>query len=111
MPVLCLYTHVYGNCVLSLEIPEPTASNRLTSTQIRGARAMLGWSMVALAKAARVSISTLKRVEDEGPRPVSDAILAMVRDTLETEGVRFLADDGNGLGVRLRTARSAGPRA
>ena len=70
---------------------------------------MLGWSMVVLAKAARVSVSTVKRVEDEGPQPVSDAILTMVRDTLETEGVRFLADDGHGLGVRLRTRSPAPP--
>ena len=76
--------------------------DRLTPTQIRAARAMLGWSMVALAKAARVSVSTVKRAEDEGPQPVSDAILAAIRDALETEGVRFLADDGEGLGVRLR---------
>ena len=64
---------------------------------------MLGWSMMALANAARVSVSTIKRIEDDGPQPVSGAILAVVRNALETEGVRFLADDGNGLGVRLRT--------
>ena len=63
---------------------------------------MLGWSMMALAGAARVSVSTVKRVQDEGSRPVSDATLAAIRDTLETEGVRFLADDGHGPGVRLR---------
>lgn len=63
---------------------------------------MLGWSMVALARAARVSISVIKRAEDEGPQPVSDAILGVIRDALETERVRFLTDDGNGPGVRLR---------
>ena len=92
------------------DVQGSTIPDRLTPTQIRAARAMLGWSMVVLAKAARVSISTIKRVEDDGPQPVSGAILAMIRDAMETEGVRFLADDGNGLGVRLRGRPSAAPQ-
>lgn len=71
---------------------------------------MLGWSMMTLAQAARVSVLTVKRVEDESHPLVSDAILAVIRDAMETEGVRFLADDGDGQGVRLRTRPSAGPR-
>ena len=71
---------------------------------------MLGWSMMALANAARVSVSTVKRIEDGGSQPVSDAILAMVRNALETEGVRFLADDGEGPGVRIRAPSTAAPR-
>ena len=70
--------------------------------QIRAARAMLGWSMTDLAKAARVSVSTVKRVEDAGPQPVSEGTVGMIRDALETEGVRFLPDDGNGPGLRVR---------
>ena len=72
---------------------------------------MLGWSMMAFARAARVSVSTVKRVEDEGPQPVSDAILAMVREAIEAEGVQLLADDGNGPGVRLRGRPSAASHA
>ena len=71
---------------------------------------MLGWSMVVLAKAARVSVSTIKRVEDGSPQPVSDSVFAVIRDALETEGVRFLADDGEGIGVQLRAPSSAAPR-
>ena len=74
----------------------------VTPVQIRGARAMLGWSLVDLAKAARVSVATLKRVEDGAEHPS----LGVIRDTLETEGVSFLQDDGSGPGMRLR-ARSA----
>lgn len=92
------------------DVQGSTMPDRLTPTQIRAARAMLGWSMMALAKAAQVSVSTVKRVEDEGPQPISDAILAVVRDALETEGVRFLADDGEGSGVRLRGRPSAAPQ-
>ena len=70
--------------------------------QVRGARAMLGWSMMDLGRAARVSVSTVKRFEDGHLSPVSDRIVALMQDALETEGVRFLPDDGHGLGMRLR---------
>ena len=73
----------------------------ITSAQIRGARAMLGWSMVKLAQAARVSVSTVKRIEDG---EAGNASLNLLQDALETEGVRFLPDDGNGPGVRLRAS-------
>ena len=63
---------------------------------------MLDWSMVALSCAARVSVSTVKRFEDEKSNPVSDSIVGQMQDALETEGVRFLPDDGNGHGVRFR---------
>ena len=63
---------------------------------------MLGWSMVNLAKAARVSVSTVKRSEDEQSVLVSEDMVALMQDALETEGVRFLADDGHGPGMRLR---------
>ena len=88
--------------MLHFDVQGSTMSDRPTSTQIRAGRAVLGWSMTALAKAARVSVSTIKHIEDSGLQPVSDAILAMVRNALEAEGVRFLADDGEGSGVRLR---------
>ncbi|WP_342398957.1 helix-turn-helix transcriptional regulator [Lichenibacterium dinghuense] len=73
-----------------------------TPAQIRAARGMLNWSMLDLAKAAGVSISTVKRFECEGDQPVSADTVGMMQDAAETEGVRFLADDGNGPGVRLR---------
>ena len=61
---------------------------------------MLGWSMVDLADAARVSISTVKRFEVERSAMVSDGMVALMRDALETDGVRFLPDDGHGPGIR-----------
>ena len=77
-------------------------SDDLTPAQIRAARAMLDWSMADLAEAARLSISTVKRFETGGAQPVSDEAVGMMRDAAETEGVRFLDDDGDGPGVRLR---------
>ena len=57
---------------------------------------------VLLARAAGVSISTVKRFEDGSVQNVSDHAAARLQDAAETEGVRFLADDGNGVGVRFR---------
>lgn len=65
---------------------------------------MLGWSMMDLAKAADVSISTIKRIEFTLPQPVSGFMVITVRETMEAAGVMFLPDDGNGLGVRIRPA-------
>ena len=74
----------------------------ITPRQIRAVRAMLNWSMTDLARAAGVSISTVKRFEDGSVQNVSDHAAAQLQDAAETEGVRFLADDGNGVGVRIR---------
>ena len=70
--------------------------------QIRAARGMLDWSIADLAKAARVSISTVQRLEGTGQIITSDRSLALVQDALETEGVRFLTHDGDGHGIRVR---------
>lgn len=69
----------------------------LSPAQVRAARAMLQWSMLKLADKARVSVSTVKRFEDGQGAPAS---VGLLRDALETEGVRFLDDDGDGPGLR-----------
>lgn len=73
----------------------------LTPAQIRGARGMLDWSVVQLATAAGVSMSTVKRMETGEPQPLSDEIRSAVRDALERAGVRFIDDEGDGPGLRL----------
>ncbi len=70
--------------------------------QIRAARGMLDWSIVDLAKAAHVSISTVQRLEGTRQIITSDRSLALVQDALETEGVRFLAKDEDGYGIRVK---------
>jgi hypothetical protein len=42
---------------------EPVAE-WMSPAQVRGARGMLDWSMLDLAAAAQVSVSTIKRIED-----------------------------------------------
>ena len=75
----------------------------LSSIQIRGARGMLDWSMIDLANAARVSISTVKRVEEVQPQPVSEGTRAAIQSALEDAGIVFLEHDGIGQGLRLRS--------
>lgn len=77
--------------------------SRITPAQTRGARGMLDWSMLDLAKAAGLSVSTVKRMEAAGPQPLSDDVFLLVRAALEGAGVRFLPDDGEGAGMRLLT--------
>lgn len=77
-----------------------------TPAQIRGARGMLDWSMLDLARAAGVSVSTVKRFEGGGAQPVSRDTVATMQRALEAAGVHFLDDDGDGPGLRLQRHRS-----
>ncbi len=74
----------------------------ISPAQMRAARAMLDWSMMDLAAAARVSVSTVKRFERGSDRPVTDETVALMRDAVEAQGIRFLPDEGKGAGVRGR---------
>ena len=71
-------------------------------SQIRAARAMLDWSLVDLSKAAGVSVSVASRAEGRNPEQLAEGTLGAIRAAMETVGVRFLEDDGDGAGVRLR---------
>ena len=62
----------------------------LTPKQVRAARALLGWSQPALAKAARVGVSTLADFE-RAARRASPQTLAALQDTLEGQGLEFVA--------------------
>jgi transcriptional regulator with XRE-family HTH domain len=78
----------------------------LTATQIRAARALLGWSQPTLAKASGVSLPTIVRMESQtGPGRSAAANLDAVQRALENAGVLFIAADeasGTGPGVRLK---------
>ena len=75
----------------------------LVATQIRAARALLGWSQTRLAEAADVGIVTVKRLESGGnsKKQTLDAVEA----ALKAAGVVFLdigePSGGGGSGVRL----------
>ena len=74
----------------------------LSHAQIRAARAILNWSAVDLAKAASVSVSAVLRAEGRNSERVTEGTSGAMRIAMEMAGVRFLEDDGEGAGVRLR---------
>ena len=83
---------------------------RVTTGQIKAARALLGWSQSRLAEASGVSTPTVKRIESKGGELGGRAdTAARVVVALEKAGAEFIAEDaGGGVGVRLRQGREAG---
>ena len=77
----------------------------IQASQMRAARGLLEWSQTQLADAAGLSLPTIKRMEKLGPgRSAADNVQA-VRRSLEAAGVIFIAENGEGAGVRLRKAQ------
>jgi hypothetical protein len=63
-----------------------------SSAQLRAARALLRWSALDLAKASKVGVATIRRVEVmEGEIPVTSANQAALRTALEAAGIEFIA--------------------
>lgn len=76
---------------------------KISSAQMRAARALLRWSALDLAAASRVGVATIRRVEVlEGEVPVTPPNEAALRRALETAGIEFIEDNGGGEGVRFR---------
>jgi hypothetical protein len=71
-----------------------------SSAQIRAARAMLDWSIVELARTAKVSAVAVQEAEGRGVRAGRDDQRALILDTLREAGITFL-DDGAGAGLHL----------
>lgn len=75
----------------------------ITAEQIRAGRALLRWTQDQLAEASGVSVPTLKRWEAGTGIPGGGAKkLTEVRRVMETAGVIFIDENGEGPGVRLR---------
>jgi hypothetical protein len=75
----------------------------ISSAQLRAARALLRWSALDLAKASKVGVATIRRVEViEGDIPVTSANELAIRRALEAAGIEFIDENGGGAGVRLR---------
>jgi hypothetical protein len=78
-------------------------SRRISSAQLRAARALIRWSALDLAKASKVGVATIRRVEVvDGEIPVTLANEAALRQALEAAGIEFIDGNGGGPGVRLR---------
>ncbi len=78
----------------------------LNANQIRAARALLNWSQTTLVERTGLSLTTIRRMEDDkiGPERSAAGNVATVSKTLVDAGVLFL-DDGEeksgGPGVRI----------
>jgi hypothetical protein len=67
---------------------------------------MLGWSMVDLARASGLSISTVQRSEDGRAAAVSHAVHSSIREAFKTAGVRFV-NEKDEFGLLLRAPSRA----
>lgn len=72
--------------------------------QLRAARALVGWTREQLAEAAGTTTRTLARLE-AGETEARTSTARAIRTALETAGVIFVQENGEGPGVRLRVAR------
>ena len=74
----------------------------ISSSQIRAARVLLGWTQQELAEAAAVSLNAVARLEQEKGDARMRTLTKIVQ-ALERGGVEFLpSSDGKGPGVRLK---------
>jgi hypothetical protein len=79
---------------------------RITSEQLRAARALLRWEQRDLAKASGVSLPSVKRLETQpGALGAQERTIMELRKAIEAAGVEFIAENGGGPGVRLRKAQ------
>lgn len=77
----------------------------MTGNQLKAARSLVGRTQAQIAKAAGVSVPTIKRAEGAGALSASPAAVAAIREALEGAGVEFIAENGGGPGVRLRKGK------
>lgn len=73
----------------------------LTPAQCRAGRALVELSQSQLAEQAKVGLSTVRNFEAGRSMPVVNN-LAAIKAALETAGVIFVEENGEGPGVRLR---------
>jgi DNA-binding transcriptional regulator YiaG len=74
-----------------------------SGAQVRAARALLRWSVQDLSHRSGVSISTIRRIEDETGHSQNreKRMLQSIQKTLEDAGVCFGSLAGGGAGVGL----------
>jgi transcriptional regulator with XRE-family HTH domain len=75
----------------------------LQAAQIRAARALLVWRQEDLAKAAKIGLATIARIEQGGGAVQGNfSTIMKIQQALEREGVSFTDDQDGGFGVRLK---------
>lgn len=67
---------------------------------------MLGWSLIDVSQAARVSVSVVRRLENSSSSTAGNEYHSAMQATFEAAGVVFLPDEGHGPGLRLGACRT-----
>jgi len=76
---------------------------KVSIRQVKAARSLLAWSQNDLAKASGISEPTIKRLESQdGELGGRAETSAAIRAAIESAGVQFIEENGEGPGVRLR---------
>jgi transcriptional regulator with XRE-family HTH domain len=76
----------------------------ITSAQCRAGRALIDWSRDKLAETSKVALRTIVDFERDARNPRAVTLIAL-QGALESEGVIFIAENGDGPGVRLQHSR------
>ena len=78
----------------------------VSSSQIKAARAMLGWSAIELANRSGVGSASIKRYEVQPGIPIANTKnLMVIRNTFAAAGIEFTGDPLVNPGVTLRIKR------
>jgi transcriptional regulator with XRE-family HTH domain len=75
----------------------------LQVAQLRAARALLGWRQEDVARAAKISVATIRRIESqEGTLTGYVSTLLKIQAAFEQAGIQFIDDDeAGGFGLRM----------
>ena len=80
-------------------------SMSITGAQCRAARALVEWTREKLASNSDVDASVIEEFERQITIPSQD-VCDTLQTTLENAGAVFIAENGGGVGVRLKLSRS-----
>lgn len=76
---------------------------KITGEQIRAGRELLRWRQNDLAKAATISLPTIKRLEAiRGQISANVTTVNAILDAFTKAGIDFIQENGGGSGVRLK---------
>lgn len=84
-----------------MDASEKCTKSAIQPSQVRAARALVGWSFDRLAAESGVARRTLVRFE-AGEAGVKPATIETIRTTLEQAGISFIPENGGGHGVRFQ---------
>ena len=77
-----------------------TLKSMLQSGQIRAARALLAWRQEDLAKASKIGLATIARIEQmEGLAQGHVATIMRIQTALERAGIKFIESEDGTYGV------------